>query len=432
MKNRGQPEAETPGYIEILRRYPAYRHMYLARLISMLGDWISLIALFELLREVTGGNAKTLGALIIVKMLPPGLMGPFAGVVADRFSRKTIMIVSDLARFVLVLGYFLVPLFPNAAVPMVLTIAFTQACASAFFDPSRTALLPSLVPVEALATANALGAVTWSITYTLGSLLGGVLTWAVGWQGVLVIDALSFLVSAFFLFGMQAPVRERKKSKLGLLGFLGITDLIEGFRFIKGHPRITYTIFLKTGLMLGGSMMLVLTLFAQRLYPVGGPQMAVGIFMAVRALGTAVGPILCRRWIGNDLERSRKVVLGGLLLAGVFYALVGLSDQVAPVLIFVFVSHLGSSVAWVFSTVILQRLVPDEYAGRVFAAELAMATLMVSLSNDLTGRAEVSGLLAVKELPIALGVLVFSAGLFFMVWGQRPKLRGKFRDKSPA
>jgi len=428
MKTETATQSPAPGYWQILSRYPQYRRLYVARLISMMGDWFSLIALIAMLREVTGGSEETLAWLFIVKMLPPSLMGPMAGVIADRFSRKTILIWSDLVRFFLMLGYFAVPLFPDVATTLVLTLAFLQACGSAFFEPARTALLPNLIPLNALGTANALSAATWSITYSVGSALGGLATYQLGWRAVLFIDAMTFLISALWLVRLKAPHKPKPKAeKLDLLHLTGVRDMIEGFAFIKGHARITYVLFIKTGLMFGGSMILVLTLFGERVYTLGGrADLAVGIFMSVRALGTGVGPVLARRWIGGSTERMRQICLIGFFTAGIFYIAFGLAGDAYLVLALVFIAHLGSSVVWVFSTVLLQRLVPDRYAGRVFAAELGMATLMISLSNWVTGRSSERGLVEVVDIPIYLGALVFTAGLVFWIWGRSKRLRGRF------
>jgi len=425
--------ASPPGYLEILRKYPSYRRLYSAKLVSMMGDWFSLIALIAMLREVTGGNEEMLAWLFIVKMLPPALMGPLAGVVADRYYRKHILIWSDLIRFVIVLGYFLVPLFPDVAVFLVLGLAFIQACGSAFFEPAKTALLPNLLPASALGTANALSAATWSATYSLGSALGGLATFALGWRAVLFIDAMTFLLSALVLIPLVTPKRKKREARrLDLVHLLGIGDMVDGLSFIKGHARITYVMFIKTGLMLGGSMILVLTLFGERIHTFGGrTDFAVGIFMSIRALGTGVGPVLARRWVGNDMERMRQICLIGFFMGGSFYIAFGLASQVWLVLLLVFIAHVGSSVVWVFSTVLLQRLVPDQYAGRVFAAELGMATLMISLCNWVTGWASKRELVAVVDFPVWLGCLVISAGFVFLVWGRRPSLRKAFCEDGP-
>ena len=87
------------GYLSVLRDHRDFRYLYLARTVSLLGDWFNLLAVLALTREIHGASAQVVGWVLILKLLPIFLLGPIAGVVADRFSRKRIMIASDLGRF---------------------------------------------------------------------------------------------------------------------------------------------------------------------------------------------------------------------------------------------------------------------------------------------------------------------------------------------
>ena len=313
------------GFLALLKSFPDYRRLFAARTISLVGDWFNLIALIALLREVTGGNAETLGAQFIVKMLPNAVMGPLAGVIADRYSRKLVMVFSDLIRFLLVMSFFLIPYFPSYAVAVVLTLTFLQSCGGAFFEPAYSALLPNLLPASGLSTANVWGAASWSITYALGSGLGGFATHLFGWKVVLLLDALTFLISASLVWRITVPGRVRKHVKVDLLHVLGIRDMVSGFKFVKGHPRITYCMLLKMGLMLGGSFGLVLTLFGERIYTFGGrPDLGVAILMTARAAGTGVGPVLARRLTDERLFSMHRACLFGFFFSSIFYILFGI------------------------------------------------------------------------------------------------------------
>jgi len=419
------------GFLALLRSFPDYRRLFIARTISLVGDWFNLIALIALLREVTGGNAETLGAMFILKMLPTAVMGPLAGVTADRYSRKTIMVLSDLTRFLLVMSFFLIPYFPGFAVPLVLSLTFLQACGAAFFEPAYNALLPNLLPPSGLSTANVWGAASWSITYALGSGLGGFATHLLGWQAVLLLDALTFLISAWLVWKVAVPARKRKHVRVDLMHILGIRDMISGFHFIRGHPRIAYCMFLKMGLMLGGSFGLVLTLFGERIYTFGNrPDLGVAILMTARAAGTGVGPVLARRLTEDKLESMRKACLFGFFFGSLFYVLFGIVKGPYLAVGLVFIAHMGSAVVWVFSTVMLQRLVPDEFRGRVFASELGMATLMIAGTTWAVGVLVESVGMSLFLLPIILGSGVFLSGLVFTAVGMHPSLRGRFNEES--
>src|SRR5258708_654674 len=99
--------ANGVGYVELLRANRNFRRLWIGRVVSQLGDWFNSVALFTLLLSLTG-SGRAIGYVLIIKLLPAFFFGPLAGVAADRFNRKTVMIAADLARGVLVLGFLLV------------------------------------------------------------------------------------------------------------------------------------------------------------------------------------------------------------------------------------------------------------------------------------------------------------------------------------
>ncbi|MEC8276092.1 MAG: MFS transporter, partial [Myxococcota bacterium] len=105
----GQPEV---GYVELLRGNIQFRNLYIARLVSLLGDWFNLIAILALLRSIGADSASAFGGALIVKALPSVVVTPWAGDLADRFSRKGIMLMSDVLRAFVVFGLFIVLWFP--------------------------------------------------------------------------------------------------------------------------------------------------------------------------------------------------------------------------------------------------------------------------------------------------------------------------------
>ena len=421
---RKKPQEDSVGFIGLIKSYANFRRLYAARTISLLGDWFNLLALIALLRELTDSTAATFSWLFIAKLVPNFFAGPLAGVCADRFNRKTIMILSDLARFILACVYFLVPFFPSQAVGLVLGLALLQNAASAFFEPARAAILPNLIPENLLVTANTLGALTWSAMYALGAALGGVFTYFFGWRVALILDASTFLVSAWFVSRIVASGMPRTKSVIHRWDVLGLGDMVRGFTFVKGQPKVVYTMLIKSGWCIAGSISLVLALFGEKIHHLGGrPDLGTASLFVARALGSGIGPLMAKKWSENDLERMRKAILIGFLLGGLFYFAFGLAENAMLAWIFVFTAHLGGSTVWVFSTVILQRLVPDEYRGRVFAAELGLATLMISVSTYIFGQAAEGGLTIIRGLPFVLGGLLICSTIIFGIWARSPRQR---------
>lgn len=369
-------------YRELLIQYPLFRKLFAARAVSLLGDWLNLLALLALLRDLELASPNVLSALFILKLLPNFLMSPLAGILADRFSRQKLMIISDLARFAFVMCFFLAPIFPKHAYIIILTMTGLQAASAAFFEPAKTAMLPDLVPGEALSAANGLNALTWSVTYALGSALGGVITYLWGWRFALLLDAGSYLLSAWLIATMILKKRERRTREWSWMNALGITDLVQGFAYIRGQTEVAYTMCLKSGWCLAGAIPLILTLYGEQKYHFGGrPDIGTAFLFACRAIGTGIGPIIGQRFFGQDRPGLNRAIWIAFGLGAAFYFAFGAVDDPLLAGLAVLIAHIGGSIVWVYSTVRLQLLVPDEFRGRVFAAELGLATLFISVST---------------------------------------------------
>ncbi len=412
-----------PGYLKVLRECPGFRLLFAARAVSLLGDWFSLIAVIALLREVVGSSPTALSGLLILKLLPIFLAGPLAGVVADRFSRKTIMVVSDLVRVGLVLGLLATPFVPRP-LEMTYALILLQVVSSAFFEPARSAALPQLVPDRLLSAANAIGAVNWSIMFTLGAALGGLVTQLLGWRVALVIDAATYLVSAWLVSRIALARRERRGT--GAVDWKTLTgwrDFREGIRFIVKRRDVATVIFIKSGWGLGGAVTLFLTLFGERVYTFGGrPDLGVGVLYVARALGTGIGPLLARRLVADESPRAmRWLITGSFLWPVLWYLAFSWVNHPAAAVIAVVVAHFGGATLWVYSTVLLQRMVPDEFLGRVMSTDLGLATLTISASTWVYGllAAAPGADLRVLVRWLALSLLV-PAAVWFVAAGRWP------------
>src|SRR6185295_14124305 len=141
----------TPGYVSLLRENPDFTRLWISQVISQTGDWFNSVALFTLLLSLSG-TGQAVSYVLILKLLPAFFVGPLAGVAADRFNRKTIMIAADIVRGVLVLGFLLI--HRPDQVWMVYVLATLQVIGSTFFDPAKSAAIPGIVSRERLLTAN--------------------------------------------------------------------------------------------------------------------------------------------------------------------------------------------------------------------------------------------------------------------------------------
>ena len=141
--NNKPVETNRPaGYVELLRGNRSFRQVWLGQVVSQLGDWFDTIALYTIILHLTG-SGRAVGLLLVARFVPSFLVGSLSGVVADRFSRHSIMIISDLLRAVVVLGFLFVRRADQLWIIYVLTVV--QLALSTFFEPAKTAIIPSIV-----------------------------------------------------------------------------------------------------------------------------------------------------------------------------------------------------------------------------------------------------------------------------------------------
>ena len=372
------------GYIDLLSRNRSFRLLWLGQVVSQMGDWFNTIAIYTIILQLTG-SGRDVGLLLVARFVPSFLFGPISGVVADRFSRQRIMIWSDLARALVVLGFLFVRRADQLWIVYVLTVF--QLGLSTFFEPAKTAAIPSIVEERELVAANAISSVTWSAMLTIGAAIGGLMTSAFGTNVAFILDAATYLLSAALIASIRVPKRKkRERQKLSLGRILGITETIEGIRYVKDRPRVLALLLVKPAWGLGGGILTLLAVFGERIFPVGkNAAGGIGVLFAARGIGTAVGPIVARRISGEGNRRMQTSIGISFLIGGVFYILFGTATSLWFALIVLGIAHCGGSILWVFSTVMLQRSVADTFRGRVFAAELALVTLTMAASNYVTG-----------------------------------------------
>ena len=278
-------------------------------------------------------------------------------------------------------------------------LAAIEIAVSSFFDPAKSAAIPNIVSREELIPANALSAASWSVTLALGAALGGVVTDAFGRNTAFVIDSISFFVSAAYISavrlrsstsnGRQGCLRSQEQERprhLSIADTTGVTDLIEGARYLRSNPRVMALLLVKSGWGLGGGVLLLLTIFGKEIFPLGREGAAsIGFLYGARGLGALIGPLIAGAITSGAPRTMRQTITVAFFVSAAFYLLFAHSPVLAVALICVLGAHAGGSIQWVFSTTLLQITVPDRFLGRVFALEMALLTLTMSVSTYVTG-----------------------------------------------
>lgn len=401
------------AYLPLLQRNRNFRLLYIGQTISQLGDWFNAVAVYALLLDLTG-SATAVAWMLIVQMLPIALVGPVAGVVVDRLNRRRIMMAADIVRGCLILGLLLVRRADQIWIAYAVT-AVTVA-AQAFFEPARTATIPNITTADELLPANALSSATWSAMLAIGASVGGIVTAVFGRDVAFIINSASFFVSALFIAATRYDATPAAKPRLThLVDLTGIPDLLDGVRYVRRNAHVAALMLVKAGWGLAGGILLLLTIFGQRVFPIGaGAAAGIGVLYGARGVGAALGPIMLRWILGQRPSTLRRTIGPAYFMIGVFYAALAFARVLPLAALCVLFAHFGGSILWVFSTVLLQMEVPDEFRGRVFAAELALVTLTSSLSSYLTGHYLDSGT-SPRTVSLALGAMFFVPGLLWLL-----------------
>lgn len=392
-----------------------FRHLWLAELISQIGDRASAVALVALVIHFTHSGFLA-GAILAANMVAPLALLPLVSRVVDRIARKRIMVTADLAAVGVALSLLLVQSRTTIWIGLVGVVAL--AAADAFSTPAALAALPNLVQPEQLGTANALLGSLQGISLALGPLLGGVVAAYVGYGFAFATNAGSFLASAILVH----TVRGRFEPKRATSDRTVTVRSREAVAYVLARPTVRAVLVLKTLFALaGGGAFVLLPLFADKVFKTG--DFGIGVLMAARGLGALGGPFLLRSVIGRKPSRWLSALGASASAFGFAYLLFAATPTMWLGVPLVVVAHMGGFGLWTMVTYSLQRLVPNALLGRVCALDYAGSTSLMAASMLCTGW--IGDVLSPRALMAAeAGLLVLASGAWM--------LRSRFKEVVPA
>lgn len=393
----GEAEAGRVSYRAVLGR-PDFFRLWLSQAVSYVGDRLTQVALFIYILQLADGSAAAVGYFMACQALPIILLGPVAGVLADRWDKRRTMVACDLVRAAIMLT---VPFLGDAR--LVYVIGFLMASVSTLFTPAMQASVPELLGRrEEIMVANSLLYSTKFFTDILGFTLAGAVVAFTGVKVAFVVDSLTFLVSALFLVRLTTGLagRERLRSLSGVWA-----DLVAGIRYHRANPVVlSLLVSFSLGVLAMGGLNTLLLIAVDRL--LGVERFWYGYLLAVQGVTMFLTTMALGKWatrvpkpylilpgfLGTGLCAVALSVTRALPLAFPIYAVLGVANAV----------FLVPSVSWV------QEVVPFEFRGRVMALR-SMSLNLVALVSYVS-----AGTLADRlgVTPVMAGVgwfLVFTA-----------------------
>ena len=411
------------NYFRLLRENRNFRRLWAAQIVSELGDWFYTLAIYSLLLELTG-RASSVAFALVLQVLPQTFISPTTGVVNDRVRRKLVMITADLARFAIVLCMLFVR--SPGTVWILYPLLFLETIMVGFFEPARTSVVPNICKDEDVILANTLSSTTWSLNLALGASLGGVVAALFGRDTVFVLNALSFLASAWLIGGMHfAEPHTDHVEPFRARDLVDLSPILDGLRYVRSDARRLVMLLVKSGQWMIGPSWVLYTVMGKQYFPLRlhglSPErsavLGMSVLLAARGIGALLGPLTSASWAGKSQRRLRFAILMGFTAGAVGYMLLGWSKTLMLACASIVLSHMGGAAIWVFSTTLLQLNTEDQFRGRVFAAELGLCMFVLAVGAYITGVLLDAGYSA-RHLATATGLLMLLPALGWL-WAQR-------------
>ena len=423
-------------YLRLLRSNPDFTKLWAAQVVSLLGDWFNTIVISALIAFYTEGTnyqGIAVSGYLIARLIPPLLMRPWAGVLADRFDRKRLLIISDVMRALAVIGLLFATQGPEY-LPLIYVFTVIQFLISSIFEPARNALMPSVLYRDQLVLGNTLSSVTWSAMLAIGAIIGGIVAELLGTQAALIIDSFTFLLSAGIVMTLTVP--ETPRSDIGQEERVVVDKskrtFMEGIRYLMRNRATAAAILVKTGLSIG-SVDAVLIIYGTQIFVIGEQgTTSMSILWAAFGIGAIIGPFITNRFSDGSVRVLRHLVTVGFIMVVFGWLFWGLAPSLEFVALAALIRAMGGSINWTYSSVIIQKVVPDEYLGRMFSLDFAGFELMQGISAITVGiLIDAVGSQNVNVIVLGTAVLA-TLPLLMWIWAVRHLDRAEDKDISPT
>lgn len=368
-------------YLDLFRRKPALLRLLTGEFVSGIGDWLYLVAVLVVV-YADSNSPVLLGIVGAARIVPYVLLSVPAGIVADRFDRRMVLLVTDVARGVLMLG-LVAAVVLEAPTLVIVGISILAACFSTFFGPAIAALVPMLVEERDLGVANSAWATLDNVAFIVGPALAGILLAGGGLEFAFLLNAVSFAVVAVVLWRLPIPPRDEGGDPQD-----GTSEsTATGWRTLA-RPLAGPFILDSTTSLIGGGVGVLTVVIAIDVLNAG--QAGTGYLNAAVGVGGVLAGIAGGALLARRL--SVPLLLGGIA-GGIGLAWLSLSGDLLTAMLAIGIAVAGMLLLDVVNTTLIQRIVPDALRGRAMGALQTSSSVLYAL-----------GALAMPLIADAIGV----------------------------
>ena len=383
-------------------------------MILYIGDWFTVLAMFLLAGEASDNSPLAIAGVLAVRSFTFAPLEPITGMLADRFPRKTLMVIANVFSFVVLVAFIQSGMVESLF--SVYLLAMLLVVGRATYDPAQTAYLPKVCDEDELLTANALISGGWSASMGIGAGLAGFVIPQYGVETGLMIDSVTFLVAAVVISTLPhgGPDRDERRTGSPLEMF---KDIFAGWGFILRRPQISRIVLAKgmwaTG---GGAQIFLLIIIGMEadFADIETGAAGIGVLYMARGFGSGFGPLVSRPLM--TVSRYMPYIIGlSLGGAGLLYVAVSQAEWGIVTLVLVFFSHACSGTSWVFSTTLLQRRTDNDWMGRVAGTDNLIIVLTMGVSTIGAGYILEEDLLSLRDILLLTGMIQITVGALWLL-----------------
>jgi MFS transporter, DHA3 family, macrolide efflux protein len=396
-------------------KVPGFKRLWLAQVVSILGDFLALFGVINLITFKWHGTPLQVTNVMIAYIIPMAIVGPLAGVFIDRWNVKRTMIASDLIRALLILCLVFV-----TRLEQIYVVFFLVSTVSSFFAPSQSVTLRALVPIHGLLSANALMSQAFYTMRIIAPAAAGLLVYWLGENSCFYLDTVSFIFSAAMLSTILiVRVVKARGSGEKTVGSM-MKDYTAGSRFILTHPAISFVmIAMMTAMFVMSCFSPLISVYVRDQLHAG--TRAFGLISAMVGVGLIAGTQLVNA-IAKGFSK-KHVALAGLF--GLAFATFILALFQTAWLAGVSMFALGFAIAFIVvpAQTLMQQETPHEMLGRVSSSFMAVFSLSQLLGLVLSG--SLANWIGVRRLFFSSAVLLVVLSVAGYLWLREDKQQAK-------
>lgn len=351
--------------------------IWVAKGISTLGDWFNQVALGFIVLSMTHSSV-VMGFVLLCRSFPVVIFGPLLSPLADKYSKRVIMYMCDLFRAMFALVFILA--YQHHAMPLLYLGAFLLGISGILFNPAQQAAIPLIVNKEDLANAYALNSSMAGMISILGALLGGIVSSFVNPVICFLVNSLSYLLSALFIY----RAKWKEGDEMGREKENYLDSLKAGFVEVKNNKIVRSVILIGISWgFAGGAYYILIPLLGDSAYRMGG--LGIGLLYSVDGFGIVTGAWMVKKWIGNHLRWVNVAYGIAYLTQAIFLALLSQTSSILTGIIMLFFMRVSSGIIIPLDSFILQKNTKVILRARVFSLHDATYTGFMQLSYALFG-----------------------------------------------